>query len=320
MFLPSAVFMLLSSLHAIVVASTVAKHVNHNLTELLATTAITANLSMLDEIQADMTKFVNSAKTLYTKHFLDDHIGTAESALDASLKAEIHTVHDYFLDLFGSAFVLNNSTCAFAPYVIALCGEATPRLGLFRTILQSEVLRTRRCAMTVSRVHAQIDRLREDYLENTSYFMSRRIGFQPSIAYSFRLTQEQNLEQSYELKKRFLEFWTDLQDLEMLTLRLPTIERSQYLQDLEQLYRTAGSDASDAICLGDPILQDNYSAMKIYWNEICRSARGSLAETYDSTFSSWKSSAEDSVKYWIMRGFVFKEQWAREGFGRARGW
>jgi hypothetical protein len=124
MFLPSAVFMLLSSLHAIVVASTVAKHVNHNLTELLATTAITANLSMLDEIQADMTKFVNSAKTLYTKHFLDDHIGTAESALDASLKAEIHTVHDYFLDLFGSAFVLNNSTCAFAPYVIALCGRS----------------------------------------------------------------------------------------------------------------------------------------------------------------------------------------------------
>ena len=134
-----------------------AKHVNHNLTELLATTAITANLSILDEIQADMTKFVNSAKTLYTKHFLDDHIGTADLALDASLQAEIHTVHDYLLDLFGFAFHSNNSTCAFAPYVIHLCEEAKPRIGSFRTILQSEISRTRRCAMTVSRVHAQID-------------------------------------------------------------------------------------------------------------------------------------------------------------------
>jgi hypothetical protein len=304
MLLLAVVLILLSSLS---VASTVSKHVEW--IELLDTTAVTADLSLLNDIQADMTKFRNSARTLYTKYFFDNHIGTSDLALGDSLQAEIRVVHDYLFDLFGSTFDLDNSACAFAPYVVGLCKESTPRLGALRTALQSEVLRTHRCATTVSRVHFQINRLRGDYLGNTSYFMSLQRGFQPTVAYSFRIPQKVNLDQTFELQTRFLEFWEDLQELEMLTLKLPTMERIQYLQGLELLYRTAGSDASTALSMGEPHLRDDYRLMENYWSVMCHNARDSLAETYESKFSSWKTSAETVAEQLVSRGQGFVAQW-----------
>jgi hypothetical protein len=110
---------------------TLADTATYNLTELLATGAVTADLGLLGAIQADISKFVDSAKLIYTEHFLDSHIGTEDLTLDHGLMTKIHTVHDYLTDLTNSGVDLKMTKCAFAPHVIELCEEPTPRRGSY---------------------------------------------------------------------------------------------------------------------------------------------------------------------------------------------
>ena len=122
-------------------------------TQLLTTEAITANLKPLSEIQTDLSRFVSSAKTLYTEHFLVSHIGTADLAIDQNLTMGIEIVHDYLTEIISSDLDLDMSACAFAPFVIELCEDEAPRIGPFSTVLKAEVLRARRCALTISWTH-----------------------------------------------------------------------------------------------------------------------------------------------------------------------
>jgi hypothetical protein len=149
--LPTAVLFL--SHFRVVLAGTAV----YNLTELLATEAVTADLGLLSEILSDMSEFVGSAKIIHTKHFLDSHIGTEDLALDPGMMTKIYTVHDYLTGLTNSGFDLKMTKCAFPPHVIQLCDEPTPRSGSYWTVLEAEASRTRNCAKPISSTRAQMN-------------------------------------------------------------------------------------------------------------------------------------------------------------------
>jgi len=267
-------------------------------TQLLTTEAITADLNLLTKIQTDLSKFLSSAKSLYTRHFMASHIGTAELAIDHNLTMGIHIVHDYLMEILSSDFDLDISACAFAPFVVDLCEDEAPRTGTFSTILKAEVLRTRRCAGTVSRVNKQMTELRESYSSGTSHILLLPLDFQVTIPYTARLTQEENLAQSHQLRYRFLDFWDDLLELSGLTMNLPNVERSEYLQHLESLLLVAGKNASIAVSLEEY----HWHVMNPYWTALCHRAHSLLVATDNSTSTSWKASAEDIAQKWIRSG------------------
>jgi hypothetical protein len=273
-------------------------------TQLLTTEAITADLNLLSKIQTDLSKFLSSAKSLYTRHFLASHIGTAELAIDHNLTMGINIVHDYLMEILSSDFDLDISACAFAPFVVDLCEDEAPRIGPFSTVLKAEVLRTRRCAGTVFRVHKQMTKLRDSYFSGTSHILLLPLDFQPNIPYTARLTQEENLAQSYQLKMRFLDFWDDLLELSGLTMNLPNVERSEYLQHLESLLLVAGKNASIAVSLEDY----HWHIMDPYWTALCHRARSPLVAIDDSTSTSWKASAEDIAQKWIRSGLGLRDR------------
>jgi hypothetical protein len=279
--------------------------------QLLTTEAINADLNPLSEIQTDLSKFLSSAKTLYTKHFLVSHIGTADLAIDHNLTMGIQIVHDYLMEILSSDFDLEMSTCAFAPFVVDLCKDEAPRIGPFSTVLKAEVLRVRRCAGTISRVHKQMTELRDSYFSGTSHILLLPLEFQPIIPYTARLTQEENLAQSHQLKVHFLGFWVDLLDLSGLTMNLPNVERSEYLQHLEILFLEAGRNASIAVSLE----QYHWHAMNPFWMALCRRACSPLVATGNSTSTSWKASAEDVAQKWIRSGLVLTHRLTLVGIG-----
>jgi hypothetical protein len=274
-------------------------------TQLLTTEAITASLQPLSEIQTDLSNFMISARALYTKHFLVSHIGTADLEIDQNLTLGTDIVHDYLTEITSSEFDLDMSACAFAPFVIKLCQDEAPRVGPFSTVLKAEVLRVRRCASTVARVHKQMTELRESYFSGTSRILLLPLDFRPTIPYSASLTREENLAQSHKLKMRFFDFWDDLLELSSLTMNLPNIERSEYLQRLTILLLEAGRNASIAVYLDEY----HWHAMNPYWNSLCLRARSPLVATDNSTSSSWKAAAGDVAAKWFRNGMVFKDWW-----------
>jgi hypothetical protein len=274
-------------------------------TQLLTTEAITANLQPLSEIQTDLSNFMISARALYTKHFLVSHIGTADLAIDQNLTMGIDIVHDYLVEILNSDFDLDMSACAFAPFVIELCENEAPRVGPFSAVLRAEVLRARRCALTVSRTHKQMTELRDSYFSGTSHILLLPLDFKPTIQYSAKLTREDNLTQSHKLKMRFFDFWDDLLELSALTLDLPNIERSGYLQHLETLLLDAGRNASVAVSLDEY----HWHAMKRYWNSLCDRACSPPVTTNNSTSISRKAAVEDVAAKWFRSCMVFKNRW-----------
>jgi hypothetical protein len=280
----------------------------YNLTELHTTEAITADLGLLVKIQTDISKFMDFAKIIHTRHFLDNHIGTKDLALDHDLMTKIHTAHDYLTSDTCSSFDLDVTKCDFAPHVIVLCEEPTPHRGSYWTVLKAEALRTRECAKTITSTHEKMNKLRESFLKEASHFLSRDVSFQPTIPYNFYLTQEENLAQAFESRMRFLDFWTGLQGLDTFSAGWQTLERREYLERLKTTHVEADGNSSVVISLGDPILDGNYRAMASYWNTLCYSARGPLPEADESASSRLKAafnSAADQIQdTWTQSEFI----------------
>jgi hypothetical protein len=209
------------------------------------------------------------------------------------------------VEILNSDFDLDMSACAFAPFVIELCEDEAPRVGPFSAVLIAEVLRARRCALTISRTHKQMTELRDSYFNGASHILLLPLDFKPTIPYSANLTREANLAQSHKLKMRFFDFWDDLLELSSLTMNLPNIERSEYLQHLETLLLDAGRNASIAVYLDEY----HWHAMNPYWHSLCLRARSPLVVTDNSTSSSWKAAAGDVAAKWFRNGMVFKDRW-----------
>jgi hypothetical protein len=147
--------------------------------------------------------------------------------------------------------------------------------------------------------------LRDSYFSGTSPILLLPLDFKPTIPYSANLTREDNLAQSHKLKMRFFDFWDDLLELSSLTMNLPNIERSEYLQRLVILLLEAGRNASIAVYLDEY----DWHVMNPYWNLLCPRARSPLVATDNSTSSSWKAAAGDVAAKWFRNGMVFKDRW-----------
>jgi hypothetical protein len=166
-------------------------------------------------------------------------------------------------------------------------------------------LRAWRCALTVSWTHKQMTELRDSYFSGTSHILLLPLDFKPTIPYSANLIREDNLAQSHKLKMRFFDFWDDLLELSALTLDLPNIERSGYLQHLETLLLDAGRNASVAVSLDEY----HWHAMKPYWNSLCDRACSPPVTTNNSTSISRKAAVEDVAAKWFRSCMVFKDRW-----------
>lgn len=129
----------------------------------------------------------------------------------------------------NSDFGPEMSACAFAPYVVQFCEEPGPLRGPFRHMLKAEALRARSCAEVIKSIHLMLTMHRQKFVEKAAYFMSLDYGFHPTIPYVPYLTQEENLAQSYELQRRFLDFRTGLRNLDSLSAGWLTLESSDTL-------------------------------------------------------------------------------------------
>ena len=147
--------------------------------------------------------------------------------------------------------------------------------------------------------------LRDSYFSGTSHILLLPLDFKPTIPYSANLIREDNLAQSHKLKMRFFDFWDDLLELSALTLDLPNVERSEYLQHLEILLLEAGRNASVAFSLGEY----HSHAMNPYWNSLCDRACSPPVTTNNSTFISRKAAVEDVAAKWFRSCMVFKDRW-----------
>jgi hypothetical protein len=288
----------------------------YNLTELLTAEAMTADLGLLVEIQTDISRFMNYAKIIHTRHFLDSHIGTEDLTLDHDFMTKIHTVHDYLTDLTNPGVDLEMTKCAFAPHVIELCEEPTPRRGSYWTVLQAEALRTRSCAKTISATHTEMNKLSENLFKEASDFLSLDVDFQPPVVYNHYITQKENLAQSLELRMRFLDFWNDLRALDLFSAGWLTLERREYLECLTSIHVEAGRNSSIVISLGDPILDGNWRAMASYWNTLCYSARGPLPEAEECVSSRLIAAFNDAADELFRQGMQIREWLAGGGWWR----
>jgi hypothetical protein len=289
----------------------------YNLTQLLTTEAITADLGLLAETQTDISKFMGFAKMIHTKHFLDSHIGTEDLTLDQDFMTKIHTVHDYLTDLTNPGVNLEMTKCAFAPHVIELCEDPEPRRGSYWTVLQAEALRTRSCAKIISATHIEMNKLRENLFKEASDVLSLDVGFQPPVVYNHYLTQKENLAQSLELQMRFLDFWNDLRGLNLFSAGWLTLERRKYLERLTSTHFEADRNSSIVISLGDPTLDGNYRDMSSYWNTLCYSARGPLPEAEESTSSRLIAAFNDAADESYRQGMLIKEWLTGGGWWRS---
>lgn len=246
----------------------------HNLTELLATDAITASLNPLVGIQTDLSKFAEGMKIRFTKHFPADYINTPDRDHQYSM-AELKDHQNALLKYFDTVLDPDLSHCVFDPQTMDLCKESVPRPGSFRAVVEAEALRTRKCAGSfIIPAYRSMILLQRNWIEDTHAHYTLNLG--PYIAKSV---------QDYEFRRRFLGYWDDLLELKISMSKSWTLERYDYLQFLEAAYVEAAKNSLVAISLDGSVLLDDWHAIHTYWTTLCHELRCTLLDVDNSTAS-----------------------------------
>jgi hypothetical protein len=268
MLLLATIVKLISPLRSMLEASP-----THNLTELLATDAITASLDSLIEIQADLSEFAENVKVLFAKHFPADYIGNQDRH-DPSSMNFLRINQAVIVKELGTVYDPENSPCAFAPHVIDHCEELVPRSGSFLAVLQAEGVRTRECvARSITPAAAGIYALGSRWLEECRDMYSM-------FSTNFSGSSMPRDEQDYEFRKRYLSYADDLLELKANTpaSRCRVMERYYYLDNLKTVYRTAAKNSAIVVSLDGSVSLDDWHAIDSYWKTLCQVARGQLLE------------------------------------------
>jgi hypothetical protein len=129
--------------------------------DLFQTDAITLDLEPLAEILKSMRAFEDAAKAVYAEYFIENHFNAMD--IPAPWMSGIYTVHDYLLNVIRFEIDVDLASCAFSNSGIDLCDNSEATMGLIRAILYSEIVRTRACAATVSKIREQTVKLSETF-------------------------------------------------------------------------------------------------------------------------------------------------------------
>lgn len=136
--------------------------------EVFSTDAITIDLEPLGNLVNDMHAFVDAAKAVYAKNFVESHFAEVRSDVmiisDPALR-EIYTAHEYLLNVTRFEPDVDLTSCVFTNTGIDPCEESEPTLPMIHALIYSEVVRTRACVTTIFKINQQAVGLSETLRE-----------------------------------------------------------------------------------------------------------------------------------------------------------
>jgi hypothetical protein len=274
--------------------------------ELFPIDAVTVDLEPLDQMLTNMRAFVDAAKDVYTEYFVKNHFNTLD--MHDPWTSEIYTVHDY-LNIIRFETDADLSSCAFSNSGIDLCDHSESDLASIRAILYSEIVRTRTCAATISKLRQQAAGLSETFrvalqhlqlMENLFYV---QFSLPEPEADAIGLPPPDILAQYLQLRTRVLALGHEFQLLLLSSMAyLPNnynVTDFQYLKDLQTTLLEAGRNAETTSNLGCWVLFSgrHEPAMKSYRKALCLRARGQIPAN-DASTASVRAAAFRKVKWW----------------------
>jgi hypothetical protein len=242
-----------------------------NLTELLSTDAITADLNPLVEIQADLSKFGQGIEILFNKHFPADYL-IQQDQHDHWSVTVLRQNQALLTESFGTTYDPNLPPCVLAPGVIHHCENPAPHPTSFRALLEAETARTRACATTsISPASNAMFALASGWLDdNYELYWLDFNAWTPESA------------QEFEFGMRFWAYWQELLGLKTRMAEAWTCERVDYLWRLERVYLEVGARdglaGADFLDGGVGFDDEDWAALDAYWGALYREARRSVGD------------------------------------------
>lgn len=277
--------------------------------ELFSTEAIALDLEPLAEMLTNIRAFEDAAKAVYAEYFIENHFDTAD--IPGLWMSEIYTVHDYLLNVIRFDIDVDLASCSFSNSGIDLCDASDATMGSIRNILHSEIVRTRACAATISKIREQAAGLSETFRVALQHLQLMRnifhVSFPPpeteAVAAGPELPPPEMIAQHLHSRTRVLALGKEFQLL-LLSSReyLPThynVSDFHYLHTLQGVLLEAGRDAETTSNVDCWVLfSGRYSAaMASYRSELCRRARAQLPAN-DASAASVRAAAFRKVKWW----------------------
>jgi hypothetical protein len=277
--------------------------------ELFPTDAITMDLAPLDEMITNMHAFVDAAKVVYTEYFVDNHFNAAD--IPGPWMSEIYTVHDYLLNVIRFEIDADLTSCTFSHSGIDLCDDSEASMGSIRAILHSEIVRTRACAATISKVYEQATGLGKTFRIALQHLQLMRELFhakfpQPyaeSVAPGAEVPLPEFLSQHLHSRTRVLGLDHEFQLLLLSSKAyLPTcynLTDFEYLKTLQTVFLEAGQIAETTSNMECWMLFSGHhsAAMADYRAMLCHQTRGQLP-AHDASPASVRAETFKKVKWW----------------------
>jgi hypothetical protein len=242
-----------------------------NLTELLSTDAITADLNPLVEIQADLSKFGQGIEILFNKHSPADYLNLQDQHNHWPVTV-LRQNQALLTESFGTTYDPNLSPCAFAPHIIVRCENPAPHPASFHALLKAETVRTRACAASsISPASNAMFALASGWLDdNYELYWLDFNAWSPESA------------QEYDFGIRFWAYWQELLGLKTHMAEAWSCERVDYLWRLERVYLEVGARdglaGADFLDGGVGLDDEDWAAADAYWGALCREAGRSVED------------------------------------------
>jgi hypothetical protein len=225
--------------------------------------------------------------------------------------SEIYTVHDYLLNVIRFEIDVDLESCAFSNSGVNLCDDSEATMGSIRTILYSEIVRTRACAATVSKIREQAVNLSETFRVALQHLRLMDqlfyVSFPPPDAETAAPGQEvpppEVVAQHLQSRTRILALGKEFQLL-LLSAReyLPThynLTDFHYIDNLQTILVEAGQTAETTSNMDCWMLfSGRHSAtMANYRTTLCQRAHTQLPAS-DASPASVRAAAFQKVKWW----------------------
>jgi hypothetical protein len=173
--------------------------------------------------------------------------------------------HTGIINVLSTGFEVDLSGCKFDRHdslVVHACEGTSPPLESFDLLLDAEMTRTGLCANNFLLLVKMLGVLRSIPLEDvrSDYSLVIALGPQPNSPRSSC---------QHDLVQRFLKYWDGFMEIETKLSASWSLEKYEYLRDLEMLYIDAGRNASIASRLGHNVLSDNWDATEPYRKTLC---------------------------------------------------
>ena len=170
-----------------------------NLTTLLSTSAITADVLLLDRIKKNDLLFVDAARQFYIKHYPVGNFRTKDLAIGDSAMDDINSVRDFLINVTSRNADIDVSDCSFRGYAVKLCEGSDLSVPSFLSALWKEYHRAERCTAVISRIQerrevlSQVQRPWESSPQSQASCFWRDLDLQWFIPHTNRISAQENL-------------------------------------------------------------------------------------------------------------------------------